>query len=59
MCEKALVYSDKEDRDRLVKAIMGDDTEDDPALFTVVEEAIDTPFCPLQEKFHTFVLRGL
>ena len=23
------------------------------------EEAINTPFCPLQEKFHTFVLRGL
>jgi hypothetical protein len=24
-----------------------------------VEEARHTPFCPLQEKFHTFVLRGL
>ena len=23
------------------------------------EEAINTPFCPLQEKFHAFVLRGL
>ena len=23
------------------------------------EEAINTPFCPLQEKFHTFVSRGL
>jgi hypothetical protein len=23
------------------------------------KEAINTPFCPLQEKFHTFVLRGL
>jgi hypothetical protein len=23
------------------------------------QEAINTPFCPLQEKFHTFVLRGL
>jgi hypothetical protein len=23
------------------------------------EEVINTPFCPLQEKFHTFVLRGL
>jgi hypothetical protein len=23
------------------------------------EEAINTPFCPLQEKFHPFVLRGL
>ena len=23
------------------------------------EEAINTPFCPLQEKFHTFVLRVL
>jgi hypothetical protein len=23
------------------------------------EEAINTTFCPLQEKFHTFVLRGL
>jgi hypothetical protein len=23
------------------------------------EEAINCPFCPLQEKFHTFVLRGL
>jgi hypothetical protein len=25
----------------------------------LTEEAINTPFCPLQEKFHTFVLRGL
>jgi hypothetical protein len=25
----------------------------------VREEAINTAFCPLQEKFHTFVLRGL
>ena len=25
----------------------------------VREEAMDTPFCPLQEKFHAFVLRGL
>jgi hypothetical protein len=25
----------------------------------VAEGAINTPFCPLQEKFHTFVLRGL
>jgi dynein heavy chain len=24
-----------------------------------LEEVINTPFCPLQEKFHTFVLRGL
>jgi hypothetical protein len=23
------------------------------------EEAINTPFCSLQEKFHTFVFRGL
>ena len=23
------------------------------------EEAINTPFCPLQENFHTFVSRGL
>jgi hypothetical protein len=23
------------------------------------EEVINTPFCPLQKKFHTFVLRGL
>jgi hypothetical protein len=23
------------------------------------QEAINAPFCPLQEKFHTFVLRGL
>ena len=23
------------------------------------EEVRNTPFCPLQEKFHTFVLRGL
>jgi hypothetical protein len=23
------------------------------------EEAINTPFCPVHEKFHTFVLRGL
>ena len=23
------------------------------------EEAINTPFCPLQEKFHTVVFRGL
>ena len=25
----------------------------------LVEEAINTPFCSLQEKFRTFVLRGL
>ena len=25
----------------------------------MLEEAINTPFCPLQEKFRTFVLRGL
>ena len=25
----------------------------------VLEEAINTSFCPLQEKSHTFVLRGL
>ena len=25
----------------------------------VAEEAINTSFCPSQEKFHTFVLRGL
>ena len=25
----------------------------------VHEEAINTPFCPLQETFHTLVLRGL
>ena len=27
--------------------------------YAVREEAINTPFCPLQEKFNTFVLRGL
>ena len=25
----------------------------------VLEEAMNAPFCPLQEKFHIFVLRGL
>ena len=25
----------------------------------LAEEAINTPFCPSQEIFHTFVLRGL
>ena len=25
----------------------------------VVEEAVNAPFCRLQEKFHTFVSRGL
>jgi hypothetical protein len=29
------------------------------APFDQSEEAINTPFCPLQEKSHTFVLRGL
>ena len=30
-----------------------------PAHAAGAEEVINTPFCPLQEKFHTFVLRGL
>ena len=29
------------------------------AEFSKAEEAINTPFCPLQEISHTFVLRGL
>jgi hypothetical protein len=28
-------------------------------LTAFLEEPINTPFCPLQEKFRTFVLRGL
>ena len=29
------------------------------AAEVVDEEEINTPVCPLQDKFHTFVLRGL
>jgi hypothetical protein len=33
--------------------------QDEEKKTNLPEEAINTPFCPLQEKFHTFVLRGL
>jgi hypothetical protein len=32
---------------------------ENPGFVNLDEEAINTPFCALQEKFHTFVLRGL
>jgi hypothetical protein len=31
----------------------------EPLFVEMGQEARNTPFCPLQEKFHTFVVRGL
>ena len=35
------------------------DISREQAVGATLEEVINIPFCPLQEKFHTFVLRGL
>jgi hypothetical protein len=45
-------------RDELLGLVV-EHLEHEQDVEEVDEEAINTPFCPLQEKFHAFVLRGL
>ena len=37
----------------------GDEAPKKKRKGALTQEVINTPFCPYQEKFHTFVLRGV